>query len=251
MTVPADKTYPAIATNAAWQKKKSFVDKAKSSTKTGLGAALTDAETKWKAIAWANLDPAREKADDLVQAKQHWEAAEAAEQKVAAAKNAVLLAKKQAQAAATNKYLSKPAQTAAAAIADALQKAQARLDQVDITGFEKLRKYVEVSSKVPAVMKAGASIKRGSEQIFYGWGYYYHESKSIKINSGEGWRVSGGGQVGRVYSVDIGITPEANVDGMKVEVSEEALKAAGIGQKFTLQMQFKKEGRDSWEFQAS
>ena len=36
-----------------------------------------------------------------------------------------------------------------------------------------------------------------------------------------------------------------------VEVSEEALKAAGIGQKFTLQMQFKKQGRDSWEFQAS
>lgn len=250
MTVPTDKTYPAIATNAAWQKKKSFVDKTKSSTKTGLGAALTDAETKWKAIVWANLDPAREKVDDLPTAKLHWEAAEAADQKVTAAKNAVLLAKKQAQAAATNKYLSKPAQTAASAIADALQKAQTRLDQVDIQGFEKLRKYVEVSSKVPAVMTAGASIMSGGQQIFHGWGYYYHASKSIKINSGEGWRV-GGGQVGRVYSVDIGITPEANVDGMKVEVSDEALHAAGISKKFTLQMELKKSGRDSWEFQAS
>jgi len=54
-----------------------------------------------------------------------------------------------------------------------------------------------------------------------------------------------------VYTVDIGITPEANVDGMTVEVSDEALKAAGIGKKFTLQMEFKKGGRDSWEFQAS
>ena len=56
MSVPTDMSYPAIATDPAWQKKKSFIDKAKSSTKTGLGADLKAAELKWKAIPWKDLD---------------------------------------------------------------------------------------------------------------------------------------------------------------------------------------------------
>jgi len=46
MSVPTDVSYPVIATDAAWQKKKSFIDKAKASTKTGLGADLKAAELK-------------------------------------------------------------------------------------------------------------------------------------------------------------------------------------------------------------
>src|SRR5206468_1825178 len=48
--------WPVEATNAAWQKKKSFMDKAKSATKTGLGAELTKAEAAWKKINFDVLD---------------------------------------------------------------------------------------------------------------------------------------------------------------------------------------------------
>ena len=44
MAVTFNTTWPATLTDAAWQKKKSFLDKAKSKTKTGLGEALTAAE---------------------------------------------------------------------------------------------------------------------------------------------------------------------------------------------------------------
>ena len=50
MTVSFDTKYPPEALNAAWQKKKSFMDKAKSKTKTGLGESLVKAEAEWKKI---------------------------------------------------------------------------------------------------------------------------------------------------------------------------------------------------------
>jgi hypothetical protein len=54
MTIPNDTTYPTNATNKTWQAKKTVGDKLL--TKTGLGAKLTTAETKWKAIPWHDLD---------------------------------------------------------------------------------------------------------------------------------------------------------------------------------------------------
>jgi hypothetical protein len=49
--------YPVAATNAAWQKKKSFLDKAKSATKTGLGAELTAAQQAYARVKFNLLDP--------------------------------------------------------------------------------------------------------------------------------------------------------------------------------------------------
>ena len=48
--------FPKNANNVYWQKKKSFKDKTKKATKTGLGAELTKAEKAWNAIPWKQLD---------------------------------------------------------------------------------------------------------------------------------------------------------------------------------------------------
>ncbi len=47
--------YPTTLKNAAWQKNKSFKDKTKAKTKTGLGQALLDAEAAWKLIKFDKL----------------------------------------------------------------------------------------------------------------------------------------------------------------------------------------------------
>src|SRR5258708_12349021 len=56
MAVTFNTTYPAALTNTAWQKKKSFLDKAKSKTKTGLGDELLKAEAAWKLVKFDLLD---------------------------------------------------------------------------------------------------------------------------------------------------------------------------------------------------
>lgn len=60
MSITFDKKYPAALKNAAWQKSKSFKDKAKAKTKTGLGEALTAAEKDWGKIEFDNLIAARQ-----------------------------------------------------------------------------------------------------------------------------------------------------------------------------------------------
>lgn len=60
MAITFDTKYPAALKNAAWQKKKSFKDKAKSKTKTGLGQALLDAEAAWKLIKFDRLIAAKQ-----------------------------------------------------------------------------------------------------------------------------------------------------------------------------------------------
>src|SRR5216683_3539990 len=56
MTINFVTDWPAEATDAAWQKKKSFMDKAKAKTKTGLGAELVKAQAGWKKINFDALD---------------------------------------------------------------------------------------------------------------------------------------------------------------------------------------------------
>lgn len=56
MHITFNTAWPANLTDKEWQKKKSFTDKAKSKTKTGLGAELTKAETAWKKIVFDALD---------------------------------------------------------------------------------------------------------------------------------------------------------------------------------------------------
>ena len=135
MTIPADHNYPTTATDAAWQKKKSVADKAMS--KTGLGADLKDAEKKWNAIPWHELDAAGLHAASSVQAKGQLATAKTAiATQVQAAKTAVTKAKGGALAAAGTKGLSGAAKTAATAIANDLTAALTRLQSIKTTDFE-------------------------------------------------------------------------------------------------------------------
>ena len=165
MSVPADKTYPATATNAAWQKKKGFLDKAKSSTKTGLGATLTEAEKSWKAIPWADLDASKKTAGTPATAEKLLSTAKQGLLKVNQAKIDLKAAKEQAKATKTNKGLSRTASDAAAQIEIDLNQAINRLSQVKATDFEELLKKVQ-SQGVLNVTKI--SVSEGNSQVMTG-----------------------------------------------------------------------------------
>lgn len=143
MTVPADRTYPANATNAAWQKKKSVLDKAMSDTKTGLGATLKEAELAWKAIPWADLDASTKTAATPAGAAKLRETAEEALKKVTDAKDKLKAAKEQAKQSKLNKKLSKGAMNAAAQIEIDLNTAINRLGTVKLTDFDTLVQKVQ------------------------------------------------------------------------------------------------------------
>ncbi len=114
--------YPKTCTDAAWQKKKSFLDKAKKATKTGLGAELLKAEAAYKKIKWETLDAKMQGkwADgDAIRegkrlAQKHYTAA------VKPATTAFLRASKVAHTTSKNAALSKTAQAAAVAISKEL-----------------------------------------------------------------------------------------------------------------------------------
>ena len=192
MTVPSDITYPAIATNSAWQKKKSFKDKAKASTKTGLGAKLTDAEAKWKAIPWAALNAKTlGKVTSISVAKQHLQDAKTAETHVAPAKLAVQAAHAEADKAAKNTSLSSTAMTAAGAIRDELQKAEARLDKVNVKDFEQLVKDVE-DAEAKAAIKPLHDISvtyKGKKIVTGSMGSWDSKAKKVTITAGFKWEV--------------------------------------------------------------
>ncbi len=136
MSVPADKTYPAIATNTTWQKQKSFLDKTKAKTKTGLGAELTKAQAAWAKIPWDALDAAALDAKTITAATNNKKNALLALAKVKVASDAVGAAKDVADKTAVNKGLSKTAAAAAKAIAVALGKAETRLASVKTKDFD-------------------------------------------------------------------------------------------------------------------
>ena len=60
MAITFDTKYPTALKNATWQSKKSFKDKTKSKTKTGLGEALTLAEKDWGKIDFNKLIAAKQ-----------------------------------------------------------------------------------------------------------------------------------------------------------------------------------------------
>ena len=130
--------YPIAATNAAWQKKKSFLDKAKASTKTGLGAALTAAQQAYARVHFNLLDAEavvkniREEHgadmmnDNNVVDVQINQAKNVAYQQqnteLDAAIDQLTLAETKAKETARNKALTTTAQAAATAIAKELRK---------------------------------------------------------------------------------------------------------------------------------
>ena len=184
MTVPTDKTYPAVATNAAWQKKKSFLDKAKAKTKTGLGASLTTAETKWKAIPWAQLDAKALAAKTVSGAQKNLAAAKLAQVKVQAAHDALVTAKNFATASSHNADLSKTAQAAATAIFSALDKADTRLKSVKLTDFEDALEKLEKSALI--TMSKVRVLKDNKEVATAGSGTW--DRKLLKL-TGVAWKV--------------------------------------------------------------
>ncbi len=152
MAVEFDTRWPQPLTNAAWQKKKSFLDKAKSATKTGLGAELLKAEAAWKKINFKALgvltapgnlgNPPRYKTpDDYDHAKA---VAENHLKTVAAAASKTILATA-AKAAATKKNtaLSTSAKTAAADIETGLLEQSRLIRDLELDDFDK-RKEVKL-----------------------------------------------------------------------------------------------------------
>jgi hypothetical protein len=143
MSVTFDTKYPAALTNAAWQKKKSFLDKAKAKTKTGLGEALTKAEATWGLIQWNTLQadkvpmPTPQEADKAKgRAETHKTTV------VAAASKAALAAAGVAAKTKVNAGLSSAAKQAAATI-EAGQLAQARrLRDIDLADFDLAKQHI-------------------------------------------------------------------------------------------------------------
>jgi len=188
MTVPTDKTYPPIATNSAWQKKKAFLDKAKAATKTGLGAKLTTAEASWKAIAWAKLDAAAlTKVAVISTAKTNLQTANTALAQVTKAKTDVQAAHAEAVKASNNAALSKPAKAAAAAIATALQQAELRLNKVNTTDFQTV---IDDLEKAAIKVIVGVTVKyQGHEIMTADIANWDPHAKKLTITKGIAWHI--------------------------------------------------------------
>jgi len=131
MPYPKDITYPATATNAAWQKQKSFLDKAKSKNKTGVGPKLVAAEAAWGQIPFADLDESKNKPTTSVQSQASLTKAIAADHKVVLARKALNEAIAIATTRSTSGDLTGTSKTALKAIATALKAASLRLEGMD------------------------------------------------------------------------------------------------------------------------
>jgi hypothetical protein len=134
MPLPADHSYPAVATNEAWQKKKSLIDK---TGKTNVGPALVAAKTKWDAIPFADLDSSKT-SKTVALAQTHHDKAKLAWQKVLAARTALKSAWTIVDTQATNSTLTSASKTALVAISKALKEADTRLNHMDdiVPAFE-------------------------------------------------------------------------------------------------------------------
>lgn len=203
MTVPTDKTYPAAATNTAWQKKKGVLDKAKAATKTGLGATLTAAETAWKGIPWADLDASKKTAGTPSGAEKLKETAEEALKKVATAKTKLTLAKNKAATTKTTSGLSSGAKTAAGQIETALENALSRLDDIKLTDFDQLIEKVKTDT---VTNLKDISVSDGKSVVLTGTSATW-DRKEVKVK-------------GVVYK---GANTAENLKGKKVTVSAEKI----------------------------
>jgi hypothetical protein len=139
MAITFEQKYPTALKNAAWQKSKSFKDKAKAKTKTGLGEALTAAETAWGLIEF----------DVLIAAKQNLGGKSLAQKQTAAGKahtyldgpvktaiNSLEAASRKANETAKNTSLSTKAATAARTLSGALQQQAIKLHNIKLDDFQ-------------------------------------------------------------------------------------------------------------------
>ncbi len=116
---PLGEIFPRTLRNETWQKQKSFLDKAKSKTKTGLGAELIKLEAAWKKIDWNVMDarmqgkwPSIEKLQEAKKKAQVYYRTN-----IPGLYNVLRAVARKAETTATNAGLSKTAKAAATAIA--------------------------------------------------------------------------------------------------------------------------------------
>ena len=147
MHITFNTKWPDALTDAAWQKKKSFMDKAKSKTKTGLGAELGKAETAWKLIVFDALDATKAAGKlgnpVIFNKPEHYAAAKlVAINHSAVVLEAIKALRTAAGKAATtkvNKDLSSTAKTAAASIENGLKAQVALIQTISLKDFDDKR----------------------------------------------------------------------------------------------------------------
>lgn len=135
--------YPAICKNSAWQKQKSFMDKAKSKTKTGLGDTLVAAEKAWGQVKfeWLDAGMARDDPSGKWRSEEHIAEKKARakihlDTKVKIAARALEVAASKARVTGDNAALSTKARTAAKAISAELLKQAANLKGIKLDDFD-------------------------------------------------------------------------------------------------------------------
>jgi hypothetical protein len=141
MSVTFPTAYPAALTNAAWQKKKTFKEKLKSKTKTGLGETLIAAEKAWKLVPFTTLAANKQAQTRGVRSYltvQHNRAAaqEAINGSVNTAHLALMAASRKANATSQNAALSPASKTAATTLSSALMKQAVLLKGIKLDDFD-------------------------------------------------------------------------------------------------------------------
>ena len=164
MTINKIPTYPVVAKNVSWQKQKSFKDKLKKVTKTGLGVKLEAAEKAFAKINFNKLDVARlQKASGQrltsyagvdgakLAAQQHLEGP------VQAAHDALGAAVSTASSVARNPALSTRAGLAADTIATNLRNLAAAIDpdSISLDDFDAYKKQIDTLNE-----RAHVTVKR-------------------------------------------------------------------------------------------
>lgn len=138
MAITFNTTYPPALTEAAWQKQKSFKDKLKAKTKTGLGAALKTAETAWGKVNFAALDaknqPLTRTPIDV--ARNKVAAEKILGQQVKTASRALELAASKARTTSENPALSPKAAQAAKRLSAQLLKLAVNLKSLNLDDFD-------------------------------------------------------------------------------------------------------------------
>ena len=137
MSAPNNTAWPAALTNAAWQKKKSFMDKAKSKTKTGLGDTLKAAEAAWKLVDFKIMDASKLPMPTATEVDKRKLAAAAHLKTVGGpAAKATMAAAKIAATVKSNKALSADARQAAGDIEKGLLSQARLLRDINFTDFD-------------------------------------------------------------------------------------------------------------------
>jgi hypothetical protein len=203
---PTNTSYPAVATNAAWQKKKSLLDKG---IKTNVGPALVEAEKKWKLIKFADLND-KQTLTTVADATSKLAKAKAADVAVKNARQAVSDALAVAKTQSTNKKLNSASRTALVAIVAALQDAHKRLVSMDDI-VQLLTVDVNVITAQAMGTLTNLEVKQGSKILAH--------AKAAKLASNKTYEVT---------DVDWKVSAKAQLDYLKAKVSISAFDGTGV-----------------------